>query len=75
MGSDNMRREDTEKALPLADLAQAIERRQIPTLRHGDEYVLRATDVRKLRAQVTHEQEAMRSRETQRESLEMGRSA
>lgn len=75
MGSNNMRREESEKALSLADLAQAIERQQIPALRDGDEYVLRASDVRKLRARAVHEPETMPSRETQRETLEMGRSA
>lgn len=75
MGSNNMRREESEKALSLADLAQAIERQQIPALRDGDEYVLRASDVRKLSARAARQPEEMPSRETQRETLEMGRSA
>ncbi len=43
--------------------------------RDGDEYVLRASDVRKLSARAARQPEAMPSRETQRETLEMGRSA
>lgn len=75
MASNNARRERDNKALYVGELAQAIERRQIPALCDGDEYVLRATDVRELRARAAHETEATPSHETQRETLEMGRSA
>ena len=71
MASDNVQHKRDHKALSVGDLAQAIERRQIPALRDGDEYVVRASDVRKLRARAAHEPEAMPSRET----LEMGRTA
>lgn len=75
MGSSNIRREESEKALSLADLAQAIERRQIPALRDGDEYVLRSTDIRELRTRAVQGIETVPSHETLRETLEMGRSA
>jgi hypothetical protein len=75
MGSDNTRREQYAKALSLAELAQAIERRQLPALRHGDEYVLRAADVSKLHTRLQPQREMLPSHESQRESLEVGRSA
>lgn len=80
MRQDRVHREQYEKALTLADLCQGIERRIVPSVRDGDEYVVRVADVRRLREMhALHERLQDDGLETtpgcETSSLEVGRPA
>lgn len=64
-------RQRQEKSVTVADLARAIDRRQLPFSRQGDEYVVRQADVRRIRSRDESLSETLRDRAT----LDVGRSA
>lgn len=64
-----------ERAVTWGELSRAIEQRRIPFTRKGDEYVVRASDVRALASQRDSLRDALPDLLRGRDTLEMGRPA
>lgn len=64
-----------ERAVTWGELSRAIEQRRIPFTRKGDEYVMRASDVRALARQRDSLRDALPDLLRGRDTLEMGRPA
>lgn len=76
---ERVNRERDEKALTIGELCQVIAQRRIPSLRQGDEYIVRVADVRGLSALrerlVDEDDDLEMAPDHEPSSLEVGRPA